>query len=57
MKYQIKTSRVVTAVLVLGGLALMAGCCEREAITSEEEAAPFSYDQEAFPGAKPWTPQ
>jgi len=55
MKQRSVNSRVVTAVFVLGGLALLAGCCEREAITQEEETAAFTFDQEAFPGAKPWT--
>ena len=45
----------MTVVLLLGGLALMAGCCDREAITQQEATTVFPYDQEAFPGAKPWT--
>ena len=44
MKQRSVNSRVVTAVFVLGGLALLAGCCEREAITQEEETAAFTFD-------------
>jgi protein-tyrosine phosphatase len=47
----------VYALFVLLGLFLMTGCGQTHKTVSEEStnASAFSYDQDEFPGAKPWT--
>ena len=55
MKQSLMKSHAGSAIALFVGISLLAGCCDREAITHQEETAVFTYDQEVFPGTKPWT--
>ena len=51
------TSKTACSVVLLSGLLLSAGCGQTDTITLEQaqDASVFSFDEAAFPGAKPWT--
>ena len=50
-------SKTACAVVLLFGLSLTAGCSQTDTNTLEQaqDASVFSFDEAAFPGAKPWT--